>query len=94
MERRMVEDTKVGYDRHSLGVRMLVALIALSVIGTIICVTLAILRVAVETVVVTAGVLALVGMVCVVWVNGVKYRIEAIRYRRELDTRQQESFDS
>lgn len=94
MERRMVEEMRGCYDRHSLGVRVLVALIVLSVIGTIVCMTLAFLRIAVEAAVIAAGILVLMGMVCLVLVNGMKYRIEAVRYRNEPDAGQQKALDS
>lgn len=89
MDKRIVDEAKAKYEALSTGLKLLLALLAVAVVGTVLCIILAVLRVAVQAVVITAGVLIVVGLICAVSINGLKYKAEASRYKHDLERRQQ-----
>lgn len=89
MDKRIVDEAKAKYEAQSAGLKLLLALLAIAVVGTVLCIILAVLRVAVQAGVITAAVLIVVGLICAVSINGLKYKVEASRYKHDLERRQQ-----
>lgn len=89
MDNRIVDEAKAKYEAQSTGLKLLLALLAVAVVGTVLCIILAVLRVAVQAVVITAGVLIVVGLICAVSINGLKYKAEVSRYKHDLERHQQ-----
>lgn len=71
--------------RQGLLLKVIIALIALSVIGTVICIIFTVLRVAVEAMVIAGGVLVVLVLIGIVSYNAVRYKYDAHRYKNKLD---------
>lgn len=91
MEEKIIDEAKARYERQSMWMKVLLVLVAVAIVGTVVCVILAILRVAVQAVVITAGVLVLAGVIGAVLFNGLKYKMQASDYKHQLAREQREN---
>lgn len=68
----------------TLGVKALLWFIALMVIGTIICIVLSVLKVAIQAIITVAAVLAVIVVIGVAVYYALRYKYHAERYQRAL----------
>lgn len=85
MDKLDLDTQRSKYEVQSLGMKLLVWLIGFSIIAIIACVILAIMRVAIYSMVITAGVLVLVVLACIVGYNFIKLKLQEHEYRRQLE---------
>lgn len=81
----MNENHTNHYDGMKPGTRVLVWLLGIMAAGILLCVLLALLKIAVKAMVIIAAVLALLVIIGIVTYNGAKEKIEDHRLKREND---------
>lgn len=80
--------SKRGNDdnRHdSIMLKVVFWIIAIAVIGTLLCIILGALRYAIQTVLIVGGIFLLIALVCVVFYEKIKYRILLSKKRDDED---------
>ena len=85
MDKNTVDEAKAKFEAQSAWLKLLLILIAVAIVGTVVCVILWALRVAVQGVAITACILLAIGLVGLVCYNGLKYRIQAGRYKHQIE---------
>ncbi len=76
-ESRELSAERRKLDRQQLLLKVVVALIALSIVGTVVCIILDVLRVAVEAVVIAGGILLVIVLLGFVSYKALIYRWQA-----------------
>lgn len=90
MEKYEVDQQEAKYHLQRTGLKLLLWLLGISIVGTIVCIILAALRVALEVMVIVAGVLLVIALLCIVGYNAVKYKVKAHEYQRQLDKQERD----